>query len=393
MIDHVVGHVVRRGMDAYSNASEDPAIDIPSIPTWSGVALIATTVLFLYALLNVEYTIGHVIATLTMLESPTAVLFAELPSEDSDAPPAYDDNLDNKDTKDTKDSSLGLLQPVEAELLIVKQKPITASFRTAMAALNKGGRMSRFRGLFLYVVHGLATGWMTSVLGALSIPRPVAAIVSAVVYSSLRMQWTHIVMAKSTGHWFKRNLTAEGISTFKVNALPTALLAICEQATVALPVFFFFSTGMDNYTPEVLQNMSCAERKAAVVKVFSLIMLCLFTAVAIVIPAQVTLARVQASMFSEEEQTVVPFDHTFNGKVVTRSEGGHGIVGIFDAWRTFGWAARGRLIALYIKVAIMQVSITMSYFAAVLAILVMSIKDEDKEKVVAMFGESFTALK
>jgi hypothetical protein len=66
-------------------------------------------------------------------------------------------------------------------------------------------------------------------------------------------------------------------------------------------------------------------------------------------PAVVTQIRVEASLLPEDQDVIVPFDRTFGGKVVPKVLGGTGCVSFMDAWRSFNWEARRRLIKLYIK--------------------------------------------
>jgi hypothetical protein len=60
------------------------------------------------------------------------------------------------------------------------------------------------------------------------------------------------------------------------------------------------------------------------------------------IPARVIFIRVAASMLPEEDETIVPFDRSFGGKVHPQIVGGSGHIGLLDAWTTFDWAARVR---------------------------------------------------
>jgi hypothetical protein len=67
------------------------------------------------------------------------------------------------------------------------------------------------------------------------------------------------------------------------------------------------------------------------------------------LPANVTLVRIEASILPEEDDTIVPFDRTFGGKVVSQMMGGTGKVSFLEAWRSFNWEARRRLIKLFVK--------------------------------------------
>ena len=80
-----------------------------------------------------------------------------------------------------------------------------------------------------------------------------------------------------------------------------------------------------------------------------LIFLCLF--VAITIPALVTMVRVAASMLPEEDETIVEFDRTFQGRTTPEILGGQNKIGITEAWKSFPRASRVRLLKLMAKVA------------------------------------------
>ena len=88
-------------------------------------------------------------------------------------------------------------------------------------------------------------------------------------------------------------------------------------------------------------------------------------AVLVVIPAHVTLKRVQASMLPEEDEAIVPFDRTFGGKVVPEILGGSGAVSMFDAWKTFDRSARVRLLKLYAKIFLVQLFTTILFIMVV----------------------------
>jgi hypothetical protein len=75
------------------------------------------------------------------------------------------------------------------------------------------------------------------------------------------------------------------------------------------------------------------------------------------LPAMVTLVRIEASILPEDEDTIVPFDRTFGGKVVSQMHGGSGKIGFLDAWRSFNWEARRRLIKLFVKTAFILVGL------------------------------------
>lgn len=134
--------------------------------------------------------------------------------------------------------------------------------------------------------------------------------------------------------------------------------ALAEQVAVYVPVTLFFAFGLDGYAdkPENIPNFSPKQQKSIILASFAVIMSGIVTAALVVVPANVTLKRVQASLLSEESDTIVPFDRTFGGKVQPEVVGGNGAVSMLDAWKTFDWAARLRLVGLYAKIFAIQVT-------------------------------------
>ena len=98
--------------------------------------------------------------------------------------------------------------------------------------------------------------------------------------------------------------------------------------------------------------------------------------VSIIIPANVALKRVQASMLPEEDESIVPFDRTFGGKVIPEVVGGSGKIGMLTAWKTFDWNARVRLLKIYAKVAVMQAVLFMAFAGIVLGELELAMGDQ-----------------
>jgi hypothetical protein len=68
------------------------------------------------------------------------------------------------------------------------------------------------------------------------------------------------------------------------------------------------------------------------------------------VPAHLVLTRVQASMLSVEEQTIVPLDETL------QMYEKHEAVGMIEAWRTVGWRAWGRLTLFYLQVFVVLIA-------------------------------------
>ncbi|KAL8866243.1 MAG: hypothetical protein Q9174_006415 [Haloplaca sp. 1 TL-2023] len=356
----VAHHLVKRGLEAthdryrsqpFGQDGDDKPFGHPHVVA---AALIITAVAWFLVASAISYTYGGVVATLTMIESPTATVLKVDPvePEEADAPLL---------SADEKKSST-----TEPELFYIKSKPITSKMRTTIKHLKaEAGPWSRFRGLQVamvyHFVHHVLFQFLTVLFGGRMLSQSFAAVFSTVILCRLQMLWTHVVISAPTEkRWYRRFPTlAQG----KKILVPTAVWALAEQAAIYMPVTLFFAFGLEGYfqNPEAFKHLSNVQQKSVMLATFTVMMSGLVTAVLVVFPAKVTLKRVQASLLSEENDTIVPFDRTFGGKVQPEITGGKGVVSMLDAWKTFDWAARLRLVGLYAKIFVIQVWTTIFF--------------------------------
>jgi len=304
---------------------------------------------------QIEYTFGRVVPTLLMIESPAeAIDFQPLKTND----PA------------TKDAE----QPFVP-------KPITASFRKTVRHLHAvGGFAARFRGFWLFVVQGALVQWIAGMISFM-LPRSLANIVALVALSQLSLAWTQIVISgPSPKPWYRRLPASK---TWKKVAGPTAILALSEQLAVFVPVYIAVATGM----AENPRNFTPHQKSMLGVKALFLALLGLVLAIVFVIPAKVVLTRVQASLLPDSDETIVPFDRSFGGKVVPEIVGGDG-VSLKDAWATFDWASRVRLVKAYAKVLAMHITVWVVFVVCICAQLFMVV-GKDFSKLIPKDGKRY----
>jgi hypothetical protein len=279
-----------------------------------------------------------------MIESPAdTIVFEPLPTDDTDA---------------------SLNKNLNPEAQAVRTKPTTSSFRRTIKLLQqKGGRRSRFRGISIFIINQIVISWVAQFLSMLPFfPRGAAAVVAAVLTAQLSLAWTHIVISDpSPKMWFRR---LPSMKTWKKVAIPTAVLAIAEQVAILIPLYIGIMSGMgDNIRdPNDAANMGGREVTVLGLKGAGLGALALVLSFLLVVPADVTLTRVQASLLADTEETIVPFDRSFGGKVIPEIVGGSGVVGMLDAWKTFDWNSRIQLIKAYFKVFLMEVAVGFLFF-------------------------------
>lgn len=71
----------------------------------------------------------------------------------------------------------------------------------------------------------------------------------------------------------------------------------------------------------------------------------------LVVPTQVVLFRIQASLLPQDARPIIPFRRTFETLVEPRSIGGTGYLSMSDAWRSVSRQSWRRAIKVYIKIA------------------------------------------
>ena len=287
-----------------------------------------------------------------MIETPTATAFKTEynESDEVDAPLLSQDNKSEK------------AQVVESDLFLVKQKPITSKMRTTIKHLRaQAGPLARFRGLHVSIIyhllHGSIIGFFNANVVSHPLVRPFVAILASIALCRIQMTWTHIVISQpSSKSWFRRIPSRAAVKNILI---PTAVLAIAEQVAVCVPSGLFVLASQA-FNEEMNESVGRAQN-IALLQMFFIALIAIGIVVLVVIPADVTLKRVQASMLPEEDESIVPFDRTFAGKVKPEILGGSGAVSMLDAWKSFDRSARIRLMKLYLKIFLVTVFTTIMF--------------------------------
>jgi hypothetical protein len=138
--------------------------------------------------------------------------------------------------------------------------------------------------------------------------------------------------------------------------MPAATLyAVADQLSFLLPAQLAHITGLTKLVDNLGRGPINEANMGVVIHAICRSALPVFivgvvVAILVRIPAVVTLARVQASLLPDSEETIVPFDRTFDGKVVPEIVGGSGVIGMLDAWKSFGWSSRISLLKVFAKI-------------------------------------------
>ena len=286
-----------------------------------------------------------------MVETPTATAIIKTsPPEYSDEDP--DSPLMDFDEKDTK------VRHVEQELLLVRSKPITAKIRTTIRHLrSRAGFLSRFRGISMFVVWITLSFAISRLMAGLSMhsqASPFLASLGSAILCRFHAAWTHIVISEpSEKRWYQRLPERK---QFKKLFFPTLLHAFAIQFATQMTIGLFRSFDLHQFieSPERFSSLPDSERHMVIAKFVLVHVFGLANLVLIAIPASVMLTRVQASMLPEDCEPIVPFDRTYGGLVKSVEEGGKGRLWMTQAWKTFDWNSRMRLMKFYVKTLAVQ---------------------------------------
>ena len=343
----VATHIFRRGFEVAMGDQDGPK---QNMPAW-GAALLAVTLLvffgieFTVSLLDIPswkrtnhqqitYTFGRILPTLLVIESPQeAIGFEPLATEDPDS-------TINKDPE----------QPARPGYL-------TSSFRRTIKHLKAvGGVRGCFRGFAIFAMNGVLVAWLSMMLLSIPfVPAGVSGVIATVICAQFPLAWTHIVISEpSPRNWFRRFPSPK--LWMKV-AIPTAVLAIAEQINALVLLKLVGIAGL-NRDAKTMAQLSPHEQAMMSLAGFGIVAVSVVLSFLLVLPADVTLTRVQASLLPDAEETIVPFDRSFGGKVIPEIVGGSGVLSMLDAWKSFDWSSRIRLVKAYAKIYALQILVS-----------------------------------
>lgn len=328
------GHaIVRRLVEPEEN---------PKIPAWAGLVGLADLIIFLPILLILGYTLGTVIPTLAIVEDPN--------------PPAYEPVALDEGAPDNGPSA-----PIPG-------KPITSSLRATRRLLSSvAGWRSYFRGIVCAAVLAFAQGTVGEIFKGFLPLIPIGALLAELALSQLNAAWTHIVISAPSERRFYQRLPPFK-KTFEATCFPILVNWLANAANIIIPKLVGEALGLtfpgppdqDGNRPQPPAMDGHAAWKGFVVFLIAVVIQLLA-----VVPANVMLVRVQASLLPADEATIVPFDRSFGGKVEPEIVTGKGYVNMRDALASFPYASWVRLYKLYVKIIALAVA-TYGLMAAVI---------------------------
>lgn len=235
------------------------------------------------------------------------------------------------------------LPSAAAPAVNVDGRPVTSSFRATFRLVRShGGFRACFRGMPCLVV--------LTILGALIIATfsfclPyglgifVGGLVSSLLLVQFRAAWIHQVITPPSALSFWSRLPPYR-ATLKATWRPTLIFWVASQVAFGLCGLIIGTFKIDKIDNPV--DLS--------VRILLAGLILLVGEVGLLIPAWVVYIRIYASLLPADQDTIVPFDRSFNGRVEPVVVGGPGYASLADAWSSFSKAAWRRIVMLQVKI-------------------------------------------
>jgi hypothetical protein len=294
------------------------------LPGWVFLVVFADFIIALPMLAYVGYTLAHLFPVLAIVENID--------------PPAYEpvaltDEADN--ANGASGSSAG--------------KPISSSLRSLGRLLySVGGWRASFRGLGVYLTHAFAVAFVSAFFDGIPfVPSFVGTLAARLALVQLSAVWVHIAISPPNPAGFWRRLPPFR-KAFEATWIPTLAAWAANTVTSYVPVLAAYVVRLP--LPDSSPSAGVPEYdRHAFWKVLLVLLVTLLVWALVVVPAEVLLTRVQASLLPPDEDAIVPFDRTYDGTLEPAIVG-NGYVSVKDALNTFPRASWVRLYILHAKV-------------------------------------------
>lgn len=242
---------------------------------------------------------------------------------------------------------------------------VSSSFRGLNRLIRSyGGFRAYLRGIVCFSIMVFVASFIMSTLSSTFNPllAGIGTIVAYMATLQLNTAWIHIIITPGSSRTFWRRLPPLKLA-FTATWKPLVVYWLASEGSLLIVQIASWALGIDVFTVYQGNNLVVdgIEWKFPVLFLISLATLVL------TIPAHVVLVRIQASLLPAGEDTIIPFDRSFAGKVEPAVVSGKGYATISDAWSTFSGAAWRRLGKLYVKVILVNAGITFAIAGLVFA--------------------------
>ncbi|KAL7950287.1 hypothetical protein V8C42DRAFT_194856 [Trichoderma barbatum] len=324
------------------------------MPAWGWPLILANAIILLPVSILINYTLFHVYPVFTIIEDEN--------------PPAYEpvalpSNGDGFDEEAAAGSAT--TKPTDGAA-----RTVTSSLRSIDRLLTShGGFRANLRGFMCALTQSVLTGIVASVFSWGPV-KPFAELLASLVMVQFATAWVHIVISHPSPRRFWRRLPPfkrAFDATWKAVVIYWAATQVHKWVPALLAgLIGFDAPSLDNLTSgrgsEALRDGDISY----MIKVTVFVLLSTMLYVVVIIPARVVVVRIQASLLPEDEDPIIPFDRSFDGKVEPAVVGGLGYATIADAWSTFSKAAWRRVVILYAKIMAIFVAVSLLSWIIVL---------------------------
>ncbi|TGJ86219.1 hypothetical protein E0Z10_g2510 [Xylaria hypoxylon] len=325
----------------------EASMDGYQMPGWAWGVFAVNAVVFVPLFLIVSYTFQHIYPTLAIVEDPS--------------PPAYDPVSLNEDGQSIAEDGF----PTSDASAISEAPVVTSSLRSTHRAVYAiAGWRSLFRGYAAYLFLSVVMTIVAGIFIGIGVPSLIAAPLVAVAVAQPYAAWTHIVISAPSSKYFWQRLPPFKRS-LQATAVPIILYVLATELATFLPRGLALLLKMNIWNPKDPNTLPQYNKDDAW-KGLLVLLAALAVQVFFIIPTQVILTRVQASFLPEEDDTIVPFDRSFGGKVEPAIVGGKGYVNMIDAWKSFSRASWIRLIKLYVKIFFIVIALSVAWVAVLI---------------------------
>ena len=266
------------------------------------------------------------------------------------------------------------------------QRPLTSSIRQTLSHLRTlgGFRKAYLRGLgHLVLVLNLQTIiqiLITIILFVIARSSSghfdlcmLAGAIAIILVAGPRASVTQAILSATPRSLFQR---FPPLRTWKYLVAPTCINLLCSTLVLGIPLAFnmlatkifpITTLPADNIDGEVAYSAAAIFGVLTTNIISLVIVLALFYHVAI--PASITLTRVEASLLPASDETIIPFDRTFGGRVVMTGVDDRLVLRTKDAWRSVTTADRRRVAILLFKLTLISIAIQVAGLAMIYGIL------------------------
>jgi hypothetical protein len=250
-------------------------------------------------------------------------------------------------------------------------RPVTSSLRATNRLLRSNfGFRAVFHGFGYATVLGIASMFALGMFKIL-LPFSLAHLCSMIVIAPVSTAWVHQIIAAPSRAGESPKCFSSRIRPFrKIYAaawFPTFLFWAASNASLYVGTLLARVIGLAHPDPQnPFTPVKFEDDDVVIPKAICVVGVVLALQLLLVVPTHTALRRVQASLLPADEDTLVPFDRSFAGRVEPEVVSGRGFATFGAAVKTVPFASWVRIVLLRVKIFFVTMAV---YFFAALAVL------------------------